>query len=275
MNRPIVWATVVAVTLGLIPVFHWNWQQQEPVAPADVPEEIVASVPQEITPSESPPPVQYAVPKETPTPATPAVPPLPSVDESDPVVLKSLVQLIKSTKVLRLFNMKNIVKRFVNTVDNLTGPAIPARFNVAKPVPGQFLTHQGGKDRWLINPENYRRYEIYVELFSALDVETVASIYVHFYPLCQQVYEELGYPNRYFNDRVIEVLDHLLATPEVVVPLVLIRPKVTYQYEDKRFENLSAGQKILLRMGPDNRARMLTVLKKWRDRSAALTAATS
>jgi len=39
------------------------------------------------------------------------------------------------------------------------------------------------------------------------------------YPLLQRVYVELGHPDQYFNDRVVEVIDHLLETPEVAPPI--------------------------------------------------------
>ena len=38
-------------------------------------------------------------------------------------------------------------------------------------------------------------------------------MYKQYYPLFQQAYVDLGYPEGYFNDRLVEVIDHLLATP--------------------------------------------------------------
>ena len=45
------------------------------------------------------------------------------------------------------------------------------------------------------------------------------ALYARLYPLFQQAYEELGYPGRYFNDRLVEVIDDLLATPEPTGPV--------------------------------------------------------
>ena len=42
----------------------------------------------------------------------------------------------------------------------------------------------------------------------------MAVVYERLYPLFQQAYEDLGYPGKYFNDRLVEVIDHLLQTPE-------------------------------------------------------------
>jgi hypothetical protein len=80
-------------------------------------------------------------------------------------------------------------------------------------------------------------------------MQQAATLYRRLYPLLQRAYEELGYPDRYFNDRVIDVIDHLLATPEPTGPLLLEQPKVLYRFADQDLEARSAGQKLLLRMG--------------------------
>jgi hypothetical protein len=80
------------------------------------------------------------------------------------------------------------------------------------------------------------------------------SAYLRYYPLFQRAYEELGYPQGYFNDRVVAVIDHLLAAPEVPRPIELLRPKVLYTFADPRLESMSWGRKILVRMGPEHAA---------------------
>ena len=57
--------------------------------------------------------------------------------------------------------------------------------------------------------------------------QQLASIYVRYYPLFQEAYEELGYPGRYFNDRVIEIIDHLLQTPDIVEPIFILNSRFT------------------------------------------------
>ncbi len=80
----------------------------------------------------------------------------------------------------------------------------------------------------------------------------LTQIYINYYPLFQSAYEELGYPERYFNDRFIEVIDHLLQAPDIRGPVRLVQPKVYYKFADPELEKLSAGQKILIRMGIEN-----------------------
>ena len=71
--------------------------------------------------------------------------------------------------------------------------------------------------------------------------------------LFQEAYEAQGYPDGYFNDRLVEVIDHLLATPEPRGMLELVQNEANYEYVDEELEALSAGQKALLRLSPEGR----------------------
>ena len=84
------------------------------------------------------------------------------------------------------------------------------------------------------------------------------------YPLFQQAYQELGYPGGYFNDRLVDAIDNALATPDVGGAVALTQPKVLYEYADPALQSLSAGQKALLRMGPDNAAKVKAKLRELR-----------
>jgi hypothetical protein len=104
-------------------------------------------------------------------------------------------------------------------------------------------------------------------------------MYRRLYPLLQEAYEELGYPGKYFNDRVVEVIDDLLAAPDVVSPIKLKRIEVPgaipgkagglYVFEDAKLEARTAGQKILLRVGHDNAVKLKAKLAEVRARIAS------
>jgi hypothetical protein len=91
-----------------------------------------------------------------------------------------------------------------------------------------------------------------VALLERTDPGIAVAGYRRLYPQLQKAYEDLGYPNGYLNDRVVEVIDHLLETPEPAGPLLLEQPKVLYRFADADLESRSAGQKLLLRMGVDH-----------------------
>jgi hypothetical protein len=115
------------------------------------------------------------------------------------------------------------------------------------------------------NPDNAARYAPFMRVVAAVDAAKLAQLYVRFYPLFQQAYQELGYPNGYFNDRLIKVIDLLLKTPALPGPVALVQPSVYYKYADPGLESLSAGQKILLRLGNQNEAIAKTKLLQFRN----------
>ena len=94
-------------------------------------------------------------------------------------------------------------------------------------------------DSLVIAPDNSARYAPVVALVHAIDTKQLVGS-IRFYPLFQQAYRELGYPDGYFNDRLVAVIDHLIAT-DVKPPIAVV--KVLYQYADPELEALSAGQK--------------------------------
>jgi hypothetical protein len=97
-----------------------------------------------------------------------------------------------------------------------------------------------------------------------LDAGAAVAVYRRFYPLFQQAYEDLGYPDRYFNDRLVQAIDDLLAAPEIDAPIPLVRPEVLYEFADPALESRSAGQKVLVRMGPANARRIKAKLREIR-----------
>jgi hypothetical protein len=111
---------------------------------------------------------------------------------------------------------------------------------------------------------------VLIAMVERIDMLEIASFYRRYYPLFQDAYDRLGNPRaRYFNDRLIDVIDHLLATPVPDEPLALARPKVLYVYADPELEALSSGQKAMLRIGRENAARVKAQLREFRSAIAS------
>jgi hypothetical protein len=191
---------------------------------------------------------------ENPLPEAPAdAVPLPTLAESDSFALDALGVLLGSEAVQQYVLTPNVLRRFVVTVDNLPRTRVPVLTRPVAATPGAFVVTRDG-DAITLAEENFARYTPIVTLLQQLDVAQAAALYIRLYPLLQQSYAEVGDPRRYFNDRVFEVIDHLLATPEVAGPIALVQPSVFYQFADPALESRSAGQKLLLRMGNANAA---------------------
>lgn len=190
-------------------------------------------------------------------------PPLPSLAESDPYLQELLARNIETPKLLALLIPRDFIPRLVLIIDTLPQRTIPLQHLPLKAPEGTFLTITTA-DGMTIASANAARYAPFVALAEAIPAETLSSLYRRLYPLFQQAYEEMGYSRRYFNDRLVEVIDHLLATPVPAAPL-LLEPRIRRViYADPALEALSAGQKILLRMGDENRRRVVKVLREFR-----------
>lgn len=188
-------------------------------------------------------------------------PSLPQLDESDNDIAEAIRQL---TDAAGLFSFKSFIRHFVVTVDNLTNQKIPQRYVFTQRVPDRFAVIEQDMDTAVLDSKNFKRYLGFVNLAEQIDIRKLTAQYIRFYPLFQEAYEELGYPNRYFNDRFIQVIDHLLVAPEVKGTISLIRPKVFYLFSNPELEALSAGQKILVRIGVDNSQRIKAKLRELR-----------
>ncbi|GAB4354711.1 MAG: DUF3014 domain-containing protein [Gammaproteobacteria bacterium] len=190
----------------------------------------------------------------------PLVEPLPALDASDPKVGETLGTLVGYDRLQQLFNIDNFVRRIVVTVDNLPRRQVPPRYLPTQPVGGRFQA-QGEEGQQTLSEKNYARYSTYVRLLEEADLDSLITVYSLLYPLFQEAYEDLGYPDGYFNDRVVEAIDDLLKAPELRGPVKLVRPSVMFKYADTDLERLSAGQKIMIRMGPENAARVKARLR--------------
>jgi hypothetical protein len=224
------------------------------------------------TPSPAPvPAVQQPAPAPPPEtgPANPLPPEttptaLPALNESDQIVADSIAGVLGHPAVAQFLVPQSIVRHIVVTVDNLPRRKVAVDLRPVKPTPGQTaVTTQG--DSVMLSEANFDRYTPLVHAVQAADVKSLAVVYQRLYPLFQQAYEELGYPGKYFNDRLVEVIDDVLAAPEVPAPIALSQPKVMYQFADPALEARSAGQKLMIRMGPANARIVKTKLREFRD----------
>jgi hypothetical protein len=189
--------------------------------------------------------------------------PLPTLDNSDSAMRDALARLLGKKWFTDFVHADQIVRRLVVTVDNLPREAVPARMMPVERVPGR-LAIAGSGDEITLDPSNSARYAPYVRAVEALDAHALAAIYLRFYPLFQRAYEEIGYPKGYFNDRLVEAIDDMREAPDLKGPVKLVQPKVFYHFADPQLEARSAGQKLLMRLGSENAAKVKAKLREIR-----------
>ena len=209
--------------------------------------EAVVEAPRAVVETPAAPPTSVA--ETAPPPARTL--PLPPLDESDPEVLGGLTELLGQDAVMKHLVPERLVRNIVVTIDNIPRQKMALNQRPVQPTSGEFIT-TGEESAVMLATANYARYEPFVALVSNVDAKTLVSFYRGLEPLFQEAYEDLGHPNQSFNARLNEVIEHLLQTPTPRGEIALVQPSVLYKYADERLEKLSAGQKLLIRMGVNN-----------------------
>jgi hypothetical protein len=255
MRKPLWWIAGALILASAAALYYawWSGRRPAPVAVATAP------------------PAATAPAVRNPMPALPADanPPLPTLAASDAPLHAGLLELA-GRQIEDWLVPENIIRHLVVTVDNLEHKRVTVELRPLKPVRGEFRA-AGDDQHATLSADNFARYKPYVDVLQKVDAKSMASLYTRYYPLFQQAYQDLGYPNGYFNDRLVEVIDDMLATPEPSGPIALVRPNVMYQYADAQLESASAGQKLLLRMGPENAAVVKAKLRELRSEVASRT----
>jgi hypothetical protein len=252
MQRYIWWIGGGLVILAAVVLF-FSWRSNRHVPPP-----VAASSPAASAAPAAVPSIQNPLPAANPDAAT-----LPALNDSDGSVHDSLGSLIGKKAVDALLRPEQIIRHIVVTVDNLTRKRTAVELRPTKPTPGTFVV-KGDELHSTLDPANYQRYAPMMQVVKAVDTQQLADFYFRNYPLFQQSYENLGYPNGFFNDRLVATIDNLLATPDISGDIVLVRPNVMYQFADPNLEDLSAGQKALLRLGPQNASIVKARLREFR-----------
>jgi hypothetical protein len=207
-------------------------------------------------------PIEPAAPASTQPPAI-VEEPLPSLYDADPAFAEALRALAADEAVLAALRLDSLIPRIVATVDNLPRRKLAPELRPVQPAPGNLAVEQvDGADA--IAATNADRYAVPMRLVAATNATAAAALYKRWYPLFQQAYRDLGESDRYFNDRLVEVIDHLLAAPEPSGPLRVYRDGPVWRYEAAAYEAGSAGHKIVWRVGPAHAAMLKAKLREFR-----------
>lgn len=250
----------IAVAVLLAAAGGWYWSHRHVAAPP------VETLPNSPAPASAPEErIEHPVPPAPPPGSGQAA--LPELNDSDRALYDALAN--NAAALTQFLVPDSIVRHVVVTVDNLPRQKVAADKRPVMPTAGALLA-DGDELHATLDPRNYDRYSALVQVIRNTDMQRVANVYLRFYPLFQKAYQDLGYPSGYFNDRLVKVIDVLLATPQPAQPIDLVRPNVMYVFADPALEALPAGQKVLIRMGPDNAAVVKAKLMEFR---AIVTAA--
>lgn len=245
MNRNLAIAVLILAILGGIAAFVFL-PGQEPVP--------------EVAQLQAPPPQPVVV--ETPqmveTPPSPT--PLPKLSESDQFFVDALTSIVRLKYLTSFFRTDRIIGNFVATIDNLPTKRAPMKVMPVERAAGTLLVNKSDEEIF-ISEQNSARYKRYMNFADAVDAQELVALYIRLYPLFQQAYEELGYPDKHFNDRLLVALDDMLDAPNITEPVKVMQPNVFYLYADADLEERSIGQRILMRIGSRNEQKLKSKLR--------------
>jgi len=261
---------VAAGAIGTIGYFLMDEEQKRPPKLHELP------MPVPVQPAGTPEPVTAGKPVyDEPQPA-PAPQPLPDLDQSDASVLAALKGL-NINGLVEMIIPQEILRKFVRAVDVLEEGKVVTEYRpVASPqgtfavdafkvkVSGGELGEQQDVEQFRISPKNYLRYTLFVEVISALDSDASVALYKRYYPLLNRAHQELGSGKGNFHSVLIRAIDKVLSAPDANGDMILIHPKVYYEFADPALEKLPEAHKLMLRMGPDNAEKVKASLRNIR-----------
>lgn len=180
---------------------------------------------------------------------------VPPLADTDPWLQQIVEQLSSHPQLAEWMLTPELIRGFVVVVDNVAEGVGP-RKHLEMMVPKDGFTTRESDGEVLVDPASYRRFNVVVEVIESLDTEGTAELYQAIRPLCQQAYQDLGYPGEDFEATLSRAVNRLLAVPVVDRPITLEKKITAYRFQDPELEKLSPAAKQFLRLGPENLRRL-------------------
>ncbi|MFY2763210.1 DUF3014 domain-containing protein [Arenimonas sp. MALMAid1274] len=256
------WLVAGLLVMGAALVWHYYPRTvppkvaAAPLAPAPLPPPVSAPAPVDQAP-------KYPI-EQVPVLAVDAAP-LPALNASDAEAFAALQSALGASDAGQFVVREFLVPRLVATIDNLPRKSLTRAIYAGRPAAGELGVTEADGRLWL-DEANAARYDLAVSAFESLDARQLVTSYVRFYPLLQQAYRDLGESDRQFNDRLVEVIDHLLAAPErpAAVELRRIPGRPRLAFADPAMESASVGHKAMWRLSPEQAQRVKARLRELR-----------
>lgn len=225
--------------------------------------EIPQTLPQIAAPIEQK-PVQNKQLETATAPVKPITPSLPSLEASDPLVRKIVLEKNTSEGLSKWLQLDDLIRRSASFMDGLARGSVSEKIFPLGSPEGSFTTHRQDSVIWL-NAGNYERYNKIIGILLRLDMKQMAQLFHRVRPLLETAFAELGYRPRQMDGIILQTIDNILTTPVIIAPLKLTRDSVAFKYADPELESLMPLQKQLLRAGPENTRRIQQQAKALRE----------
>ena len=240
-TRPLwLWGIALLVVILGVVAFVWFRADEEPL---DTPVE-TASAPQ-------PSPTRSASDGESQL----EIGEVPNLAESDSWLRPIVEQISSHPQLAEWLVTPELIRGFVAVVDNVAEGANP-RPHLDIAIPAERFDVEQTEEAIIVDSESYERFDLLIDVVESLDVEGTAELYAAIRPLCDQAYQDLGYPGGSFETTLEWALRRILSVPVVAGPIEVEQRVTVYEFADPALEELSPAGKQLLRLGPDNLRRL-------------------
>jgi len=175
---------------------------------------------------------------------------LPPLEGTDPLVRQLVGALSSHPVVAAWLATDRLIVNFVVVTSRIADGATPAaELKAIGPVPEfRARTTPAGLS---IDPATYHRFDRHAQAVASIDAHGAARVYETLKPRVMEAEKNFGGPAD-FDQELERAIVELLKVPIVDGPIALTRRGIGYGYADPRLEAMSAAQKQLFRMGPDN-----------------------
>ena len=204
-----------------------------------------------------------AVRTATDAPIGPAAAPvqLPPLGQMDIFLRALLASLSASPELARWLATDDLIQQMAHAIDLVSRGESPARELAVLRPEGPFET-RGPARAQTIDPASYRRFDPIARAVGSLDPAAVAAAYRTIQPRLDEAYRGLGRSTLTVDQAVAAALQVLIDTPIADDPIRLAPgPGATLAFADPQWQRLPAAQKQLMRMGPENAARVKSTLR--------------
>jgi hypothetical protein len=260
-NTHVVVVLVLVILLAMVVIF---WRSGPEPVPAPVRDHEVFERAAEPDPEPHWP--EPVAPLPQPDPVVEPIEPMlvvPRLNESDDFARRQLLQLevVEGEPAEAWLERDDVVRRLTVLMDNAATGNVPRQQLEPLALEAPFPVVRENESIY-VDERGFQRYDRIVDTLVRIQPERAVALLHTLSPLISQALQELGYRQPNPQARVRAAIDHALTTPVVEDRIELVQPGVLYQYADPELEALTALQKQLLRMGPDNVRRVQGYLRE-------------
>lgn len=246
--QPVILGVIVALLVATL-VFilaTGDYGESTPMEELTVvqPVEIAEPVVVQAAPEPEPVPVFIPEPVEPPPPAVTAA----TADE----YAREIIDTFNGGKALKQYVAGNyVVERTVAIIDALRRSEVPYKLlPVAKPASAFAISDDGL--RVTMDPAGFSRYDGFANWVNSLNVDAIITAFNDYENIATAALSNMGVTDFDIRGAALAATTQVLATPSLPEGAELMRNEANWVYMDPELESLTALQKQVLRMGPEN-----------------------